>query len=111
MRLVPARTGKLCRKAPTDGTSSSLCSPSSLSHPPTLEDRAAAERGRWGATVDEGPAAGCDFNVMQEAGSEKEQRSEEEEGADGGFGPREDASKEHLSQRPAGSIIREKKWS
>jgi len=33
---------------------------------------------------------------------------EEKEGADGGFGPREDASKEHLSQRPAGSIIRKR---
>ncbi len=41
---------------------------------------------------------------------ERERRSAKEEvaeGADGGFGPREDASKEHLSQRPAGRLIRE----
>lgn len=58
-------------------------------------------------------AAGSDFNVMQEVDSEKEQRSgraaeEEEEEGDAGFGPREDASKEHLLQRPAGSIIAER---
>lgn len=57
-------------------------------------------------------AAGSDFNVMQEAGRarEKEERSGKEEvveGADGGFGPREDASKEHLSQRAAGRLITE----
>lgn len=33
---------------------------------------------------------------------------EEEEGADADFGPREDASKEHLLQRPAGSIMAER---
>lgn len=48
---------------------------------------------------------------MQEARRvrEKEQRSGEEEveAADGGFGPREDASKEHLSQRAAGRLITE----
>ena len=47
---------------------------------------------------------------MQEVRSKKERRrereEEKEEGADGGFGPQEDASKEHLSQRPAGSLIR-----
>lgn len=46
----------------------------------------------------------------QGARGEKEERSGKEEvveGADGGFGPREDASKEHLSQRAAGRLIAE----
>ena len=34
-----------------------------------------------------------------------EGEEEEEEGADGGFGPREDASKERLSQSAAGRLI------
>lgn len=70
-----------------------------------LEHRAAAE---WDGEF-------TTFNVTQEAAggeTEREQRSgreeKEEENADGGFGLREDASKEHLSQRPAGSIIRER---
>lgn len=71
---------------------------------PALEHRAAAE---WDGEF-------TTFNVTQEAAggeTEREQRSgreEKEENADGGFGLREDASKEHLSQRPAGSIIRER---
>lgn len=68
-----------------------------------------------------GGAAGSDFNAMQEVkeggrgvvgvGAKK---SGEVEGrwwrrvAMVDFGPREDASKEHLSQRPAGRIIRER---
>lgn len=42
-------------------------------------------------------------------GEREKRRSGREVGAaDGGFGPREDASKEHLSQRPAGRLITER---
>lgn len=56
-------------------------------------------------------AAGSDFNVMQEAGRVGKSGEENRGGgwdADAGFGPREDASKEHLSHRPAGSLIGER---
>lgn len=56
---------------------------------------------------------GCWKWPESHAGSEESEeecrRGKEEEGAaDGGFSPREDASKEHLSQRAAGSLIRER---
>ena len=85
--------------------SSSLCF-SLFSPILSLEDKTAdAEWDSGERTVGEGKA-GRDFNVMQEARSEKEEWKEE--GAHGGSGPWEDASKEHLSQRPAGSLIRER---
>lgn len=60
--------------------------------------------GQWGVSGGGGGRLEETLMSCRKRGAGKKWK---EKDADGGFGPREDASKEHLSQRPAGSLIKE----